>query len=652
MKDEEDATTTVGKEVYEEKSTPRRRKEKMKTVSNGTAGKGLFLYADIIKEDRSKRKPSMKKTLMEAFSPRSRARAQKEEELEGAGDEETTEEGTEDVPSESGEESGGERSTKATDARAKLSRLRKLPPGAIGLKQKSMTNVTTGSLSVHKPMKRPSIMNDPRLQRKHSLRDPVQYPGRSLKWEATGEQEGYADGTTETETETESSEGEHSGKYAVFDGGEEGEPDEQQTHMEKNDKEGEEEDGEGDSAGGQLTEEQKKQNARKALLRMRRLSTGFQAQKLTSQYAGIIKEVKRKIKQRLQVGQEIIQVERNYVKYMKRLSDIHDELERNQAIPTGEMKNKLLEIFAQFKIFHQHHSTFSALLSERLENPYWDSATSLLGDIFLNNTAFLLCYSEYYVSYPQCVDYVKKARASNAQVAQFFSVTEAQEDLGFLDLQSLLIMPVQHVPRYGLLLGQLLRATSEEHPDFDNTKRAYAHLRATTKQLNDHSMMTANNAASSSSSSSSPRGGTKTPLACMEAEDIQSESSMDRTDIGESLMTEEETRDLEVRFEQLMQELEFPERQREKMSSLPIAHKKLLVLGWEKDKRNKSKGKKQREQREQQQQAATSDDESTGEHDGKKILGLLKMGERKGTLKSKRQTSKRNVGQTVEKKEK
>src|SRR5690242_13778022 len=42
-----------------------------------------------------------------------------------------------------------------------------------------------------------------------------------------------------------------------------------------------------------------------------------------------------------------------------------------------------------------------------------------------------------------------------------------------LTLQAYLIMPVQRIPRYKLLLEDLLKKTEETHPDYLNIKKAY-----------------------------------------------------------------------------------------------------------------------------------------------------------------------------------
>lgn len=56
-----------------------------------------------------------------------------------------------------------------------------------------------------------------------------------------------------------------------------------------------------------------------------------------------------------------------------------------------------------------------------------------------------------------------------------------------LDLRSYLIMPVQRLPRYELLLKDLLRHTEESHPDYQNLQMAYEKIRQTTMMVNERS---------------------------------------------------------------------------------------------------------------------------------------------------------------------
>lgn len=53
-----------------------------------------------------------------------------------------------------------------------------------------------------------------------------------------------------------------------------------------------------------------------------------------------------------------------------------------------------------------------------------------------------------------------------------------------LDLQSLMIMPVQRIPRYSLLLKDLLSKTSQHHKDYENLKKALGMINETADFIN------------------------------------------------------------------------------------------------------------------------------------------------------------------------
>jgi hypothetical protein len=53
-----------------------------------------------------------------------------------------------------------------------------------------------------------------------------------------------------------------------------------------------------------------------------------------------------------------------------------------------------------------------------------------------------------------------------------------------LDLMSYLITPVQRVPRYVLLLTDLLRNTPESHPDFNKLSEALEMVKAVGQSIN------------------------------------------------------------------------------------------------------------------------------------------------------------------------
>ena len=54
-----------------------------------------------------------------------------------------------------------------------------------------------------------------------------------------------------------------------------------------------------------------------------------------------------------------------------------------------------------------------------------------------------------------------------------------------LELTALLIMPIQRIPRYRLLLQELLKYTPETHPDYANINKAVAEIMKVAEHVNE-----------------------------------------------------------------------------------------------------------------------------------------------------------------------
>ncbi len=92
------------------------------------------------------------------------------------------------------------------------------------------------------------------------------------------------------------------------------------------------------------------------------------------------------------------------------------------------------------------------------------NAQQALGDVFANKVKFDK-YNFYCSSYDSAADRLAKLVKANKKIEQFLQTQRAASG-NQLDLPSLLIMPVQRIPRYKLLLEELLKHTPETHPDY------------------------------------------------------------------------------------------------------------------------------------------------------------------------------------------
>lgn len=174
---------------------------------------------------------------------------------------------------------------------------------------------------------------------------------------------------------------------------------------------------------------------------------------------------------RTHVVVELYETERSYVEslqtlVMKYLQPLKSS-ENNCIIDAGIVD----EIFYQVPEILQHHELFLEELKRRLED--WD-VNQKVGDLFLDTftkQSVIDTYTAFINNWKNAKEAVKNASQSKPAFARFLE-TMAREHKGKLALDSLLIMPVQRIPRYELLIQTLLKHTEESHTDARNLVEA------------------------------------------------------------------------------------------------------------------------------------------------------------------------------------
>jgi RhoGEF domain len=92
------------------------------------------------------------------------------------------------------------------------------------------------------------------------------------------------------------------------------------------------------------------------------------------------------------------------------------------------------------------------------------------------SASFFKMYSTYINNYDVAMKRVRLLEA-HTEFRAFIRACELQEGCRGLDLRSYLIQPVQRVPRYKLLLAELLKHTRDTHPDWSNLTTALTEVR-------------------------------------------------------------------------------------------------------------------------------------------------------------------------------
>jgi len=189
------------------------------------------------------------------------------------------------------------------------------------------------------------------------------------------------------------------------------------------------------------------------------------------------KEEKRK-EMRSNVAKELFETEKSYVDKLNTLVEVFKQPMGHSAAITADQINK---IFSNVETLRN----FNVLLLQDLEKimSSWTD-DSQLGSVFLRMADFLKLYIIFINNYSQSLETVNHCK----QHPQFCTLLEACERnprCSALDLPSLLIMPVQRIPRYILLLTEIYKHTPSTHPDYAKLGQALTKVKEVAVHINE-----------------------------------------------------------------------------------------------------------------------------------------------------------------------
>lgn len=117
----------------------------------------------------------------------------------------------------------------------------------------------------------------------------------------------------------------------------------------------------------------------------------------------------------------------------------------------------------------------------------WDADKSLIGDVWLQHIDSLNVYKAHSVSYIAAMQVIKRLQQENSRFREFCRARPGQ-------LESSLIAPVQRVPRYLMLMRELLAKTPRAHPDYANVAEVVSRIEklanAVDQSVRDHESRT------------------------------------------------------------------------------------------------------------------------------------------------------------------
>jgi len=172
------------------------------------------------------------------------------------------------------------------------------------------------------------------------------------------------------------------------------------------------------------------------------------------------------------IAYEILTTEATYVKSLQMCTIVYIEpLKRwieEFEIPQAKA---MLNLFLTLKTIVNVNSVLLNDLRQRFKD--W-SDKQPIGDLILTIIPYLKMYRSYAVDYDRVVDTISyyRYKKGNKQLINLLWEGETHPINKCVNVESLLILPIQRIPRYVLLLTDLLQNTDKDHPDYDSLEKS------------------------------------------------------------------------------------------------------------------------------------------------------------------------------------
>eukprot|EP01094_Clydonella_sp_ATCC50884_P014770 TRINITY_DN2531_c0_g1_i4.p1 TRINITY_DN2531_c0_g1~~TRINITY_DN2531_c0_g1_i4.p1 ORF type:complete len:776 (-),score=244.59 TRINITY_DN2531_c0_g1_i4:210-2303(-) len=174
---------------------------------------------------------------------------------------------------------------------------------------------------------------------------------------------------------------------------------------------------------------------------------------------------------RKKIVEEILSTEETYVSALIVLSKAFLEPIRASLASSKPLMGEgaMKAVFGPVEVLLELHKVFLSSLGARVREARENEDDIVVGDVFLELANCLKLYNAYISSYDQAVRALSEAMLSSKFKA---FVEDQKEQYSSLSISSLLITPIQRIPRYTLLLQQLSENLPPSHEDCTAVGRA------------------------------------------------------------------------------------------------------------------------------------------------------------------------------------
>eukprot|EP01113_Clastostelium_recurvatum_P043250 TRINITY_DN7113_c0_g1_i2.p1 TRINITY_DN7113_c0_g1~~TRINITY_DN7113_c0_g1_i2.p1 ORF type:complete len:747 (-),score=191.64 TRINITY_DN7113_c0_g1_i2:56-2296(-) len=192
------------------------------------------------------------------------------------------------------------------------------------------------------------------------------------------------------------------------------------------------------------------------------------------------RRMQRHIKTRTHIAREILTTEQSYLKGLDILVEVYQAPLREAPDKYKITHTDIQAIFSSVEILRNLHRELLKTIEGRLDK--WHP-NQRLGDVFCEMVPYFKMYTGYCANFDHSMQVLAKCREHKTFTT---FLDECQGSRAPLKLEAYLIMPIQRIPRYNLLLEDLIRHTWEGHPDYEKLCQALSLTKNMAGHINQH----------------------------------------------------------------------------------------------------------------------------------------------------------------------
>ena len=218
------------------------------------------------------------------------------------------------------------------------------------------------------------------------------------------------------------------------------------------------------------------ENEKNMIKKITRIQAVYKGKKTRKIYMLRVK----KLKYRVFVIEELIQSEEKYKNSLLCLkNNVILKLREKKLLKKEDEYTVFSNLENIAELSHNLHLNLNAIYKGKFLR-----YQTKIAEIILKMMPYFKLYTPFFNNFEQSRQFLEKLRKTNKPLSAFLNENEHKPQFENLDLSSLLIKPIQRMPKYMLLFKDLKKNTEESHPDYPNILQALEKFEIINNDLN------------------------------------------------------------------------------------------------------------------------------------------------------------------------